>query len=272
MKTIKINRVKPYSKREMDIKIESPYTINLSWIKSQAQREQTRKDRKVKNLLRKCLKPFLISVWALFILMTILVPNTEANYSNEQLIAEHGMFINRFPLEKTVIGCYNDRTWEVRQDYICTKWWDHNIKTPPRSQIVIWLKYYSEQQILNRLALVNFESDFNIYASNSSARGYVQTLKSYNVAIDIDSQLKWLKNRETKTYARLSYRGKYGQVRWCGYYWNNYNFKDKVGAWEYAVLTCMYRYHYDANNWTWYWIRGVKATKFYKLYLFWITN
>ena len=69
-------------------------------------------------------------------------------------------FINRFPLENTIIGCYNSITKTTREDTFCNIQGDHNIILPAREQIKEWLKYYNEAQIVNRLALVNFESSF----------------------------------------------------------------------------------------------------------------
>lgn len=96
---------------------------------------------------------------------------------------------------------------------------------PARSQIEKWLEVYNENQIINRLAIVNFESSFIEENGNKYAYGYVQTLKSHGVDPDIVSQLSWMKKRNS-VYRQESYHGKYGPVRGCGYYWENNNIKD----------------------------------------------
>ena len=207
----------------------------------------------------------LILLWLTFLIFVIMLPFTKTNANEEQ----NWYFLSHFPTNKTIIWCYNDRTKETRESKKCNKLWDHNIKLPPRWQIKIWLKYYNEFEIINRLALVNFESDFEESAENPYARWYVQTLKKWNISPDIDSQLNWMKNRN-KTYSKECYNWKTWKVRWCGYYWNNYNTKDWFEAWEYWVLSCLYRYHYNADYGIWYAKRWVKVTKFYKYYMFWI--
>ena len=250
----------------VDRAIENKNTINLSNRLHISEIKRNRVKRNVRNNELPILKSILSFVLMFIMLVGILINRSPVEANNQ----DHDTFLRHFPLETRVIGCYNKYTKETREDSICTKPWDLNIKLPARWQIVIWLKYYSEHQILNRLALVNFESSFNIHASNPVAKWYIQTLRSYNIPIDIDTQLQWLKNREQKTYAKVSYAGKYGKIRGCAYYWNNTNFKDWFAQWEYGVLSCMYRYHYQANTGTWYWKRWVKATKFYKKYMFWI--
>lgn len=267
MSEIKINVTKgELTQKALDEALETKGCINLTNKRHSMDLKINREKRVLKNTEIPLIKFALSAV--LFIL--VLVGGILNTGAVEAKTEDHDRFLAHFPLETRVIGCYNSYTKETREDYICTKPWDKNIKLPARSQIVKWLKYYSEHQILNRLALVNFESWFNIYAVNDRAKWYVQTLKSHNVDIDIDSQLAWLKNRENKTYARLSFAGKYWKVRGCGSYWNTTNFKDWFAQWEYAVLACMYRFHYDSNKGSWYAKRGMKVTKFYKEYMFWI--
>lgn len=177
--------------------------------------------------------------------------------------SQHLAFLSRFPEEHRVIGCYNDVTKEIRQSETCTQWGDHNIILPPRSHIEKWLEIYNEQEIVNRLALVNFESAFREEVWNKFAYWYVQTLRKWNISPKIESQLQWMKNREEvnkKEYA--------GTSRRCGFYWENHNYKDGYEAGEYWVLACLYRYHYHAHKGTWYAKRWVETTKFYKWYMF----
>lgn len=192
--------------------------------------------------------------WGMFI------PN-EANANNT---GENLAFLNRFPEHTSVIGCYNDYTKKVREGTKCTQKGDKNVSLPPRSQIKVWLKYYNEFEIINRLAIVNFESNFNENAQNSHAIWYVQTLRSHGVAPDIDSQLKWMSNRQASQKVKYT---AWGSKR-CGYYWENDNVKDGFEAWEYGVLSCLYRYHYHAYKGTWYAKRGIEATQYYKRYMF----
>lgn len=252
------------SQKELDKYIMDPTTINLTNKVSTKEMKQKRNIRLSKMHEKPILIGLLLPVIALMILVISNMFTTPVNANNW----DNDLFLSRFPLETRVIGCYNKYTKETREDYICTQPWDLNIKLPARSQIVQWFKYYNEYQIMNRLALINFESSFNIYASNPYAKWYIQTLRSYNIAIDIDSQLAWLKNRENKTYWKRFYAGKYWKTRWCAYYWNNTNFKDWFAEWEYGVLSCMYRYHYQANTGMWYAKRWITTTKFYKKYMF----
>ncbi len=255
-----------------DIKTNLNNTIDLAWII-----ENERQDYLIKNgyledftLYEKFIMKFpritkILLVWGVcFLVLAVLIPITKASaYEGEN----HARFLNYFPVEKTLIGCYNDRTKKTRgldKSWRCLKGWDHNIKLPPRKDIVVWLKYFNEFEIINRLSIVNFESDFEETAENPFAKWYVQTLKSHGVKPDINSQLKWLKKRQD---AQKVVKTRGGSLR-CGYYWNNYNYKDGFEAGEYGVLSCLYRYHYHAHKGTWYAKRGIKGTKFYKEYLF----
>lgn len=179
---------------------------------------------------------------------------------------EHLAFLARFPEKTTVIGCYNDRSKTTREATRCTQGGDHNIMLPPRDQIKVWLKYFNEFEIINRLALVNFESSFDENAWNPHAHGYVQTLRSHGVAKDIDTQLAWLSNRQASQKVKYTAGGS----KRCGIYWDQDNRVDGFEAWEYGVLSCLYRYHYHAYKGTWYAKRGVTTTKYYKWYMYWI--
>ena len=255
--------------------VADKYTINLSDRKTTDQIQKQSRNRKV-NRIKSKLKPIMIwLVTTAFIwVLTSLIPaeahnitTSEKKHANYDVMGEHGYYLSHFPTERTVIGCYNDRDKTTREAMKCTRWGDHNITLPPRDQIKIWLKYFTPFEITNRLALVNFESNFDENASNAHAKGYVQTLRSHWVAKDINSQLAWLKKRQS-VHGKEYFAWKYGRVRGCGYYWNNYNNKDNLPAWEYAVLACFYRFHYHYSKWVWYAKRWVKVTKFYKKYMF----
>lgn len=206
---------------------------------------------------------FIVSFWLFFLLYAKSNASYEETYKQDR-------FLDRFPKENTIIGCYNSITKTTREDNVCTQKGDHNIILPAREQIKEWLKYYNEAQIVNRLALVNFESAFRENVWNPSAYWYVQTLRSHKVAPDINSQLSWLKNRENKTYWQEYFNWKSGLLKWCGYYWENENTRDWTWKWEYWVLSCMYRFHYSQTEGVWYAKRWIIATKFYKSYMYWI--
>jgi len=256
-------------------KLNRPMTIDLKWIMAQEylDNKKTNMDRLKEKTIKYVWTAWII--WFLIVLSVgwgVVTPPEAKAFTTSEIYSEHGRFLAHFPEEKTVIGCYNIYTKKARELWEasgCYKKGDHNITLPPRSHIVEWLKYFNEFQVTNRLALVNFESNFDETAENDSAKGYVQTLKSHGVAPDLHSQLSWLKKRQG-VHGKKYYGWKYGQVRWCGYYWENNNTKDWFEAGEYGVLSCLYRYHYDANKGTWYAKKGIEATKFYKLYMFWI--
>ena len=230
-----------------------------------------RRNRKFKRLLRNK-QTIMIIVFILGVFSYFSLPvEADEIKKNSDPMWEYWYLLWHFPTVKTVIWCYNDISKTTRESMRCTKKGDHNITLPTREHIKIWLKYYNDYEILNRLALVNFESNFDENAENHMARGYVQTLKSYNIPIDIDSQLNWLKNRN-KTYKKVYYGGKYWRARGCGYYWNNNNPVDWYPKWEYWVLACLYRFHYNANTGMWYAKRGMLVTKFYKKYMFGIID
>lgn len=175
-------------------------------------------------------------------------------------------FLHKFPKERMVIGCYNNN-WEIREARSCTQAWDHNIILPERSQIERWLTIYDNPaQIVNRLAIVNFESAFREHVGNPHAYWYVQTLRRWNIAPEIEPQLTWMRNRE-EVYRQEYFHWQSGRVRGCGYYWNHPNHRDGYEAGEYGVMACLYRYHYHAHNGTWYAKRGIEVTKFYKWYI-----
>jgi hypothetical protein len=174
-------------------------------------------------------------------------------------------FLARFPDENTVIWCYNDRTKKAREASKCTQWGDHNIILPARSQIKEWLKVYNHFEIVNRLGIVNFESWFREYVWNPHAYWYVQTLRKWNIKPEIIPQLTWMKNRQFYQKKKFAANGS----RRCWYYWDHDNLKDWFEAGEYGVLSCLYRYHYHSQKWTWYAQRWIAVTKYYKWYMYW---
>jgi len=273
MKGIKRGFNGALSQRNFDKLVTDKYTINLSDRKTTDQIQKQRRSRKVNRLTTKS-KPIMLTIaitiliWAVMNLIPVEAHNvtvSEKNKANYDVMGEYGYYLSHFPTEKTVIGCYNDRDKTTREASKCTRWGDHNITLPPRSQIKIWLKYFNPFEITNRLAIVNFESNFDENASNPYAKGYVQTLRKWNIPKDIDSQLQWLAKRQKSQGKVQVWKSKR-----CGYYWKNHNFTDWYEAWEYGVLSCIYRYHYHAYKGMWYAKRWVTTTKFYKEYMFWL--
>jgi hypothetical protein len=204
----------------------------------------------------------IIAIWITFI-KTTNADNTTITDNVPIKVDSNYNFLQKFPDEHTVIWCYNDRSKTTREASICTMWWDHNIILPPKKHIKKWLTVFNEKETVNRLALVNFESSFKENAENKYAKWYVQTLKKWKIKPEIIPQLEWMKNRQKYQKVKISSSGS----KRCWYYWDNYNYKDWFPAWEYWVLACLYRYHYNANTWTWYAKRWILTTKFYKNYL-----
>lgn len=169
--------------------------------------------------------------------------------------------------ERLVIGCYNSYTKTARaifntEETGCYKNWDHNIMVMPEAHLPIWRTLWNDREIINRMPIVNFESGYDVNASNAHARWYVQTLRSYNIDINIKPQLQWMYNRQQ--VQKLEYT-KWGSPR-CGIYWSQYNYKDGFNAWEEGVMACLYRYHYHAHNGVWYSNKAMEARKVYFAY------
>lgn len=204
------------------------------------------------------MKKYILSVITIFIILfwsqSVIFANNDNNW-----------FLKYFPNnQKIIIWCYNKISRKIRKSDKCYYKWDSNIILPTKSQIKIWLKYFNKNEIINRLALVNFESWFNPFAWNNYAYWYVQTLRKYHINPDIDSQLQWLKKRQNEQKVKYTSRGS----KRCWIYWNQYNYIDWFNSGEYWVLSCLYRYHYNSKKWVWYSNRGIKITKFYKKTIF----
>ena len=162
----------------------------------------------------------------------------------------------------TIIGCMNMKNYnDIRppidwKNCFYGKWW-LNIKAPSDSELKeIMSAGYNHRQAVNRLAIINFESSFNINAGNKFAHWYVQTLRKWNISKDIKSQITWMKNREERGYPK-----------WCSRYWNEDNKLDKQPKWEDGVIACYYRYHHGRYSY-WYSKRAMAARNVY-LYHYW---
>lgn len=166
----------------------------------------------------------------------------------------------------TIIGCINQDTLETKipKQWNCFYWnWWQNIMLPNQEHMKIWEEVFdSKQAIINRLPIVNFESWFNENASNKWAIWYVQTLRTHNIDKDIKSQLEWMKNRQDYQ-KQEEVNWKYGKIKACGYYKENYNEIDWFPAWEEWVIACLYRWHYHAQNGSWYARKAMKAREYY---------
>ena len=171
--------------------------------------------------------------------------------------------------ERKVIWCYNSYTKTSRSIYDtdeegCYKWWDHNIMVMPISHLSIWRELWDDAQIINRMPIVNFESWYDIYAENPFAKWYVQTLKKWNIDINIKPQLDWMDNRQK--YQLVEKTPAWSTRCWT--YWTQYNYKDWFSAWEEWVMACLYRYHYHAINWTWYAKKAMSSREIYMQYFY----
>jgi len=158
----------------------------------------------------------------------------------------------KFGDTKKIISCIHTKTLETRDPHneTCYFWpgWQ-NIVLPSKSDLKEWQKVFeTDAEIINRLPIVNFESWFDINASNSIAKGYVQTLKSYKIPIDIVPQLTWMKARqESQKKGNCSQWSDKGETR---------------------MMRCLYARHYGALKWYhWYPNKAIVARAVYKEYL-----
>jgi len=150
--------------------------------------------------------------------------------------------------EIKIIGCINSVTLETKlpKNWNCFYWkgWQ-NIMLPTVSQIEIWREVFpNDEMIINRLPIVNFESGFDEYAGNKYAKGYVQTLRSYSIPPDVESQLEWMRDRQDS------------QKEWsCSHY---------SDSGEERMMRCLYARHYGATSWyDWYPNKLIVARNFY---------
>ena len=197
-----------------------------------------------------------------------LIPEAYGQEKEEQP-AKEDLIIDKLFDTTTVIGCYNQysktsRTIAIGEEK-CAKAWDHNISIPPKSHIEKWRAvWWNDRQIVNRFAIVNFESNFREYVWNPYAYWYVQTLRKWNIAPEVEPQLQWMYDRQV--YQAMEY-SKWGSKR-CWWYADNYNARDGFNAWEEWVMACLYRYHYHAYNWTWYAKKAMSARQIYINYFY----
>lgn len=185
---------------------------------------------------------FILVIWLVGYFLSIVIANAKTPSIDDYLTDSI-----------QVIWCYNDKTLETRKATKCTQRGDHNIMLPKKSDLKVWRKFFTDRQIVNRLPIVNFESWFQETAQNKFARGYVQTLRKWNISPKIEPQLKWMNDRQVSQ--KSSGR--------CGKYWEIYNKKDGFKAWEEWVIACLYRYHYHAYKGMWYSKRAMKVRAFY---------
>ena len=146
------------------------------------------------------------------------------------------------------IGCINSKTLQtkpVNSIWNCFYWknWQ-NISLPPDSHVKTWKKLFkTERSIINRLPIVNFESSFDENAWNKWAKWYVQTLRAYKIPKDVQSQLKWMKNRQES------------QKTW--------NCKQHSKS-EDRMMRCLYARHYGAKTgFDWYPNKAMVARQYY---------
>lgn len=212
---------------------------------------------------------FLWGMVAMVVLFFIIIASGwEVKAEEEKDVVD--IISDKLDTERKVIWCYNKYTktsqsLSDRKTKGCLQPWDHNIMVMPASHLKEWRSFWlNDRQIINRMPIVNFESGFDIHASNLHAKGYVQTLRKWNIPIDIKSQLGWMLNRQV--YQVVEYTPS-GSPR-CGLYWKQYNSKDGFKAWEEGVMACLYRYHYHAHKGMWYAKKAMSAREVYINYFY----
>lgn len=175
--------------------------------------------------------------------------------------------------EPKVIWCINSITFKtkwVNKDWNCLYWQNwQNIMLPPKSHISKWESIYWDdwRKIVNRLPIANFESWFDPKAENPFAIWYVQTLKKYKVWTKITEQLQWLKDRQDYQKQEYIIGSKWQKLPACGVYWKKNNTRDWFKAGEEGVMSCLYRWHYHAEDWTKYSQKLMSARKYYFNYI-----
>lgn len=163
-------------------------------------------------------------------------PQVTAFESREQ--TQFQKVVYDLPQETTIIGCFNSLTMETREpnDGTCygfgNSGW-HNISLPPQWHFPKWREFWSEGGVINRLVIVNFESNFNPEAWNPYAHWYVQTLRSYNIAPDVTSQLSWMAYRETHNTGKR-----------CAEFLHRDYIKGNAKAGQSGYISCIARWHY----------------------------
>lgn len=94
----------------------------------------------------------------------------EREYARDNLVEKQKSTLDSLPDHVQIVGCYKDGVIKEPNNGNCLYGPGRkNIMTPPVSHIRIWRKYYNDRQIINRLALVNFESSFDENAYNDFA-------------------------------------------------------------------------------------------------------
>jgi hypothetical protein len=168
-------------------------------------------------------------------------------------------FTKQFPEEIKIIACWDDIIKEIvpPQEWKCLFHSDlKNVMLPPREHVEIWWEatHWEQRKIINQIALVNFESSFNPYASNDIAIWYVQTLKSYWIGTWIFEQLNYLQE------AQAWYK------EWiCSTQETEYQIVSCLAC---RHLGCTKKINWVYNFWNhWYVIRYQKARAYYLQYI-----
>lgn len=169
---------------------------------------------------------------------------------------------------KKIVWCYNPTTNKFKEpksnDHTACYWdgggWQ-NIIVPPLDHIGEWKKVYNDMQIINRFALINFESGFDPNAKRESCAfvsnwwstscdvWYVQ-MNDIHKPKNISYKKRDTEQRLSITYSlqRMKQREDRMLEQYCDQYWNIYNNKEWFQAWQDAVLACLYRVHNQNNE------------------------
>jgi hypothetical protein len=166
-------------------------------------------------------------IFTLFILFIILTAKTHAS-ENPILIGCIYTPTNKIIPMTPTGNCYLGKNWQ-------------NIMLPPREDMKVFLSMFSENETINRLPIVNFESWFRETAGNSVAQWYVQTKRVYNISPKIKPQLEWLKKRmESQKKGNCSHNKS-----------------------ENNILKCLYARHFGALTKDHWYVKKAFATKEY---------
>lgn len=109
--------------------------------------------------------------------------------------------------EIKVIACLNEKDMTIHETkqgtcFLWKGWKWKNIMIPPQKDIDMFKKVFGDDYKY-RLAIANFEGSFREDNGNTYAHWYLQTLRSYKIPPDIESQLNWLAKREIGTTGRI---------------------------------------------------------------------
>lgn len=160
-----------------------------------------------------------------------------------------------------IIKCLNYTTGEIKEPLDQTKqgcyvWqWFTTVRLPTQYQMDMLNKFYNKEQIINRLAIINHESQFDVWAKWWQDYWLLQIHWWVEFWGKTEEQFAWLKNRDKYT------------LKICWKYWIENNTFDWYKKWEDAVISCYYRLHNNANL-KWYSKKLMKLREIYTNYFY----